>query len=152
MALTLRETISARILTLIDALDGVTALRPKRVHWIDQVTADLTAIVRQGELRFIGEDADGATGTLICQQDYAITLAIVPSDSATVTCETEINRVLAAIVEALAADIDLAGAADYEGLAFGSIAPESADEVVAETLNITVTFVTGRTNMTVNRR
>lgn len=152
MALTVREQITAQIETLLDAVTGVTAYRPKKVHWTDEVTKHLTAVIRQGELRFVHEDATGATGTFVCEQDYAITLVIRESDAATTSYETETNRVMADLVEALAADIDLGNHAVYEGLRFDRITPEDPDEITGETLHVTVTFSTGRTNMETNLR
>jgi len=157
MALTIREQCSARVLAVIDAVAGVTAVRPRRVFWADDVTGDLTAVVRQGEMRFEHEDADGATGTLVCAQDYTVTLAVIESDEATATYEIEGNRVMAEIIEALAADPDLNGAADYEGVRLVGVTPLDEEirqsyRLSGETLHLTVTFVTGRTNMETNRR
>jgi hypothetical protein len=150
MALTLREKISARIQSLVDGIEGVTAVRPKRVHWEDQVTQNLTAIVRQGELRF--DHDDGGTGMLTCLQDYLITLAVIESDAATAGYETEMNRVMADIIEALAADPDLNGHADHGGPVFHTLTPVDDDAIAGETLHLTVTFRTGRTDMEVNQR
>jgi hypothetical protein len=157
MALTIREKISARILAIVNTVSGVTAVRPKRVHWVDEVTKSLTAIVRQTDLRVIHEDADPTGGTLICEQDYEITLAVVESDTATTTYETEANRVMADLIEALAGDIDASDNADYEGLRIvgtSSVSEEIrlARQIGGETLLITVTFTTGRTNMETNKR
>jgi hypothetical protein len=154
MALTVREKISARLLSLVDGVEGVTAVRPQRVHWAEQVTQNLTAIVRQGQLEFEHDDGAGAgdAGAFICKQDYEIPLAVVPSDSATASYETEMNRVMADIIEALAADPDLNGNAEDEGLVFGTVTPIEDDAIAGETLHLTVTFRTGRTDMEVNRR
>jgi len=157
MALTIREKCSARLLALIDAVAGVTAVRPQRVHWTDEVAADLTAVVRQGELRVEHEDTDGDYGTLICAQDYAVTLAVIESDAAPATYETEMNRVMADMIEALAADPDLNDNAEDSGLRFAGIVPIEEEvrltyRITGETLHLTVTFRTGRTNMEINRR
>lgn len=157
MSLTIREKISARLLAIVNTVPGVTAVRPKRVHWTDEITASLTAVIRQEGVRFTHEDADPSEGTLAWEQDYEIILAVVESDTAATSDETEGNRVMGDIIEALAADTDLAGNADYEGLRFVGIEDigeeiRLARQIGGEKLRITVSFTTGRKNTETNKR
>ncbi len=157
MALTIREKISARLLAIVNTVNGVTAVRPQRVHWTDEVTANLTAIVRQAGATFDHDDADPSGGTLGLIQSYEIILAVVESDTATTTYETETNRVMADIIEALAADINVADNADYGGIVFSEITPIDDDvrlarKIGGEILHITVRSQTARTNMETNKR
>lgn len=42
MSLTVRENVAVRLCELIEQVSGLTALRPKRLHWADDVTGDVS--------------------------------------------------------------------------------------------------------------
>lgn len=146
MSLAVREEISAYLATTLGALTGITAIRPKRIHWADEITADGAVVIRQASLRFSHEDPDA----VVAEQDYEIIVVGRDLDSATAALDTRINAKWALILPALSADDTAGGHAMYGGLVLVGIEPLLDDNggKFAEVLTITVTFSTAPGDIT----
>lgn len=138
MSLTLREKIGAWLLTTLNALDGVSAYRPKHIHWTDELTVDGAVMIRQAALRFTHEDP----AAVVAEQDYEIAVVARDSDSVATALDTRLNAKWAAIIPALAADPSCGGNAMYGGMVLGGIDPllDEHGGKLAEVLTLTVQF------------
>jgi hypothetical protein len=112
MSTTIREHIAAWLATTIDAVAGATVVRPKRIHWIDNITIDQTVVITQAESISEGQDDDAFS----MQQDYDVSVILIDSDDVTDSIDTRINAFVAAILEALFVDPSCGGYADAQGL------------------------------------
>jgi hypothetical protein len=150
MAASIRERISEWLRTEAAKISGVTALRPKRVFWTEELTKDLTAVIRQRSCLI--DDADKTD--LIFEQEYKITIAVIDRDTAAASLDTRINLVMAAIVKALAADPSCGGLADSNGMTLKEIVSLQEDSneplapgVTGESLLLQVKFSTLKTDL-----
>ncbi len=149
MADSIREKISAWLRTTVNSVTGVTAIRPKRVDWTQEVTKDLTAVIRQKSCRIVCENGTD----LVFEQAYKITVAVVDSDTASAAIDTRINAVMAGIIAALMADPSCGGYADSNGLLLGELINLADDPeeppagLSGESLLLTVHFSTLKTNL-----
>lgn len=150
MAASIREQISEWLRTEVAKITGVTALRPKRVFWTEELTKDLTAVIRQRSCRIVHADETD----LAFEQEYKITIAVIDRDTTTAAIDTRINLVMAAVVKALAADPSCGGLADSNGMVLEEIVSLQEDSseplapgVTGESLLLRVHFSTLKTDL-----
>ena len=101
------EQIAAKLAEVIGAVEGVTALRPRRVFFMDEVTADRTAVITQES----PEKLDGTLHTQEWRQPFGVVLIVTDSDTATDPIDTRLNALRSDIEKAVLADVSLDGLA-----------------------------------------
>jgi len=150
MAASRREQISEWLRAEVAKIAGVTALRPKRVFWTEELTKDLTAVIRQRSCRIVHADETD----LAFEQGYKITVAVIDRDTATAPLDTRINLVMAAVIKALAADPSCGGLAGSNGMVLEEIVSLQEDNsepvspgLTGESLLMRVHFSTLKTNL-----
>ena len=138
MSLTVRENISAWVQTRLDLIAGATAIRPKRINWSAELTADQTVIIQQRDVRTIHQDDTD----LVIEQDYAIIAVVIDSDDVTTSIDYRINILVAAVLEALFADRDCGGYAMAEGLRIVSDSrlDDSEGQISGRIIQVCVTY------------
>lgn len=83
----------------------LTAVRPKRVHFWDEITADNTVLISQGK----PERMDMTHATIDWRQPFELQAICIDSDAATETIESRLNKVRSDIEKKLMADVTLGG-------------------------------------------
>jgi len=101
------EQIAVAIADLVDGITGLTALRPKRVFFLDDVTGDGTVVVTQDQ----PEKGESTLYTQDWLQPFSLTALLTDSDTATDSIDTRLNAIRSDLEKALLADPTLGGLA-----------------------------------------
>jgi len=122
----------------IDAISDLTAIRPKRIHWSDEVTKDRTVLIVPEDSRIVHQDEIDA----VHEQDFRIVVTVIDSDDTANAIDTRINAVTAEILEMLLADRDCGDYAQIEGMRFAGSRPidDRDGRISGEILELTVVY------------
>jgi hypothetical protein len=101
------EQIAVALAGVIDSVDGLTCLRPKRVHFVDELTAEGTVVLTQES----PEKADATLHTQDWRQPFSVLVIAVDSDAETASIDTRLNALRSDLEKALLADPTLGGLA-----------------------------------------
>jgi len=143
MSVAVIESIAARLQSVLNAVDGFTAVRRKRIEWNAEVTgntAGVTAILVEEET-----PVDEVTeGDLVNVAAFSVYLILIDSDTATSPIATRVNLALADACDALAAEYDVGGWACAGGLAIQRVDPIEDNEaaIAGVQLSLAVTYST----------
>lgn len=123
--------------TAATAISG-TARRPKRVHWSDTLTADLSVMIRQEESQLLHADSD----SMIWRQGFACELTLIDADADTDSIETRIAEAVADVITAFEADPTCGGEAMFGGLIVGAAADMTGESgrISGQSLAVDVTY------------
>lgn len=83
--------------------ENLTALRPKRVHFWDELTSDKTVLITQGSPTI----TDQSHATIDWEQPFSLQVILIDSDAATASIETRLNNIRSDIEKKLREDITL---------------------------------------------
>ena len=120
MSIPILEEIAVNLLDTINAItvangwnQTLTAIRPKRVNLIDEITKDLTVIIQQ-ENPAKGQETNS---TIEWDQPFALQAIVIDSDAATETIDTRLNTIMADIEKKVNEDITRGGYARDQRMA-----------------------------------
>jgi len=108
MSVSIIEQIAEAVREAVNSVEGVTALRPRRAWFLDEITAiDQTVVIEQDT----PERLESTLHTVDWDQPFNLLLLASDSDAATAPIDTRLNELRSRIERALLTDETLGGLA-----------------------------------------